>query len=274
MSPEHRRLTHALLLSLLIHAWLLNLTFGGQGLWLPGFGFPWQDRRIEAPDLRVAKAAQEAGIYHDEIVPLVSSPFHPSLADADDIRLGSLRLIDSMHVDLKVVPKTRQLVAGCRTTRICRNQEHPFPLSLEVPPELAASRCLSSTLESYHQNDSRGIRGQSQTGSLAAHHLPQLLPHDLDDLMTRGQALEDFLTNCLFADSLDEVLDDEDDNQPHNCFGAWDESVHGLTLELLVKHLAGCQSIFLVWRFYLVWFEHGRHAIQSARPQAGIAYPT
>src|SRR5206468_9173359 len=51
--PEHRRLTHALLLSLLIHTSLLNLTFGGQGLGLPGFGFPWQDRRIEAPDLRV-----------------------------------------------------------------------------------------------------------------------------------------------------------------------------------------------------------------------------
>src|SRR6266567_4072492 len=54
MSPEHRRLTHSLLLSLLIHALLLRLTFGGQGLSLPGFGFPWQDRRIEAPDLRVA----------------------------------------------------------------------------------------------------------------------------------------------------------------------------------------------------------------------------
>src|SRR5258706_3600022 len=54
MSPEHRRLTHALLLSLLMHALLLRLTFGGQGLSLPGFGFPWQDRRIEVPDLRVA----------------------------------------------------------------------------------------------------------------------------------------------------------------------------------------------------------------------------
>ena len=53
MSPEHRRLTYALLLSLLIHTSLLSLTFGGQGLWLPGFGFPWQHRRIEAPDLRV-----------------------------------------------------------------------------------------------------------------------------------------------------------------------------------------------------------------------------
>ena len=51
---EHRRLTHALLLSLLIHTLLLSLTFGGEGLGLPGFGFPWRDRRIEAPGLSVA----------------------------------------------------------------------------------------------------------------------------------------------------------------------------------------------------------------------------
>src|SRR5580765_2569156 len=33
-SPERRRLAPALLLSLLIHASLLSLTFGGQGFWL------------------------------------------------------------------------------------------------------------------------------------------------------------------------------------------------------------------------------------------------
>jgi hypothetical protein len=51
--PTSRRLTLALLLSLLIHALLLSLTFGGQGRGLPGIGFPWQERRFEAPDLRV-----------------------------------------------------------------------------------------------------------------------------------------------------------------------------------------------------------------------------
>jgi len=61
MSPEHSRLTYALLLSLLIHTLLLSLTFGGQGLWLPGFGFPWRDRRIEAPDLRVVVGVLEIG---------------------------------------------------------------------------------------------------------------------------------------------------------------------------------------------------------------------
>ena len=38
-----------LALSLLFHALLLSLTFGGQGLGLPGFGFPWQDRRADGP---------------------------------------------------------------------------------------------------------------------------------------------------------------------------------------------------------------------------------
>jgi outer membrane biosynthesis protein TonB len=53
MSGEYGRLAFALLLSLLTHMLLLSLTFGGQGLGLPGFGFPWGDRRIEAPPLSV-----------------------------------------------------------------------------------------------------------------------------------------------------------------------------------------------------------------------------
>ena len=54
MSAERSRLTLAFLLSLLIHSLLLSLTFGGQMLGLPGFSFPWRERRIEAPDLRVS----------------------------------------------------------------------------------------------------------------------------------------------------------------------------------------------------------------------------
>ncbi len=51
--PTSRRLPLSLLLSLVVHALLLSLTFGGQGRGLPGIGFPWQERRFEAPDLRV-----------------------------------------------------------------------------------------------------------------------------------------------------------------------------------------------------------------------------
>ncbi|MBK9235826.1 MAG: TonB C-terminal domain-containing protein [Rhodoferax sp.] len=60
MRPERRRLTLGLLLSLMFHALLLSLTFGGQGPGLPGLGLPWQDRRIEAPDMSVVLLAAAA----------------------------------------------------------------------------------------------------------------------------------------------------------------------------------------------------------------------
>ena len=53
-SHECRRLNLALLLSLLAHAVLLSLTFGGDEPGLPGFAFPWLERRVAVPaDLRV-----------------------------------------------------------------------------------------------------------------------------------------------------------------------------------------------------------------------------
>ncbi|MDP1532393.1 MAG: hypothetical protein Q8L92_02310, partial [Rubrivivax sp.] len=61
---ERRRLPLALLFSLLIHGLLLSLTFGGDGSGLPGLGWPWQERRVEAPELRVvllpAQVVEEA----------------------------------------------------------------------------------------------------------------------------------------------------------------------------------------------------------------------
>jgi uncharacterized protein YjbI with pentapeptide repeats len=70
MSPERRRLTYALLFSLLIHTLLLSLTFGGQGLWLPGFGFPWRDRRIEVPDLRVVLVPAQVTAAEPAVTPV------------------------------------------------------------------------------------------------------------------------------------------------------------------------------------------------------------
>jgi TonB family protein len=53
-STERERMARGLLFSLLVHALLLlSLSAGGQGLGLPGLVFPWQERRAEAPDLRV-----------------------------------------------------------------------------------------------------------------------------------------------------------------------------------------------------------------------------
>lgn len=75
MSADRRRLTFALLFSLLIHALLLSLTFGGQGLGLPGFGFPWEERRVEVPDLRIV------------ILPTPVTAAEPAVSSVDESRL-------------------------------------------------------------------------------------------------------------------------------------------------------------------------------------------
>ena len=62
MSAERRRLPLALLLSLLMHALLLSLTFSGDQLGLPGLSFPWQARRAEVPDLQVLLVPARASI--------------------------------------------------------------------------------------------------------------------------------------------------------------------------------------------------------------------
>ena len=89
MSLERSRLTLALLLSLLIHTLLLSLTFGGQGLGLPGFAFPWRDRRIEAPDLRVALVPAQVTTAEpadtpvaEPAVPLVAEPLQQAMGRA------------------------------------------------------------------------------------------------------------------------------------------------------------------------------------------------
>ena len=52
-APQCRRLGLALCLSLLLHAVLLSLTLWGDESGLPGFSFPWLERRGAVPDLRV-----------------------------------------------------------------------------------------------------------------------------------------------------------------------------------------------------------------------------
>jgi len=70
--PERRRLTLALLLSLLIHGLLLSLIFGGGG-WLPGLLFPWQDRRVEEPDLRVVVVPAEVPAAAPTVAPVAEA---------------------------------------------------------------------------------------------------------------------------------------------------------------------------------------------------------
>ena len=67
---NRRRLAWGLLVSLVLHACLLAVTFGDKD-WLPGLAFPWKDRRAEMPDLRVALVP----------APIVPEPLPPPPAE-------------------------------------------------------------------------------------------------------------------------------------------------------------------------------------------------
>ena len=49
---------------------------------------------------------------------------------------------------------------------------------------------------------------EGQARLLPAHHVTEFIPHHLDDLMTRRQALQHFLSDGFDANSFNEVLDD------------------------------------------------------------------
>ena len=62
LSRERRPLTVGLLFSLLIHAVVLSLNLGAEGLGLPGRAFAWRDQRIEVPDIRIVLVPAPARI--------------------------------------------------------------------------------------------------------------------------------------------------------------------------------------------------------------------
>lgn len=50
---EPWRLSTALVIAVILHALLLNITLGGQTFGLPGLRFPWLERRLHASDLQI-----------------------------------------------------------------------------------------------------------------------------------------------------------------------------------------------------------------------------
>ncbi|HEV8258567.1 MAG TPA: hypothetical protein VGR42_16465, partial [Casimicrobiaceae bacterium] len=161
MSPEHRRLTHALLLSLLIHTWLLSLIFGGQGLWLPGLGFPRQDRRIEAPDLRVVVVPPQVTAAEPAVTP-VAEPLQqtrveqpvargpaltPSVSRAPTPRRTAAAIVPEANPRAAANPRT-DAATGAAPAKMPLRAERPgdtAPPPIPAPPVIAVTRTDEAT---------------------------------------------------------------------------------------------------------------------------------
>jgi hypothetical protein len=85
---EFRRRALALLLSLLAHALLLGLVFGGDGLGIPGLGSSSQERRVLVPSLRVVLLPSRAKVAPSPVdavaVPSPRASFGPRVTGAPE----------------------------------------------------------------------------------------------------------------------------------------------------------------------------------------------
>jgi outer membrane biosynthesis protein TonB len=66
------------LVSFLAHALLLSVAAGGQAFGLPGFAFPWKERRLGADDLRILLAMTQPGAPAPAPVPAPASASTPA----------------------------------------------------------------------------------------------------------------------------------------------------------------------------------------------------
>ena len=74
--------------------------------------------------------------------------------------------------------------------------------------QLARGSGLSRALQPGHQNDRRRLGREVEPGRILAQQRDQLIPDDLDHLLGRRKVGQHFLADCLFADVLDQFLDD------------------------------------------------------------------
>ncbi len=168
MSAERWRLTLALLLSLLIHTLLLSLTFGGLGFGLPGIVFPWRERRIQAPDLRVVLVPARATAAEPTVKSptLVAEPLQqelierivvngtvptPTVSSVPTPGLTAVVIVPEAKATAQAAPEpdiaTSAVVSAVATKTPSRNEvpSDAPPTPIPVPEVIAVERSSEAT---------------------------------------------------------------------------------------------------------------------------------
>ena len=79
-----------------------------------------------------------------------------------------------------------------------------------IRAELAAHGGLARALQPRHEDDRGLLVAEFELGVFAAHEARELFIYDLDDLLSRRQALEPFAANGAVRHGLDEILNDHE----------------------------------------------------------------
>gem|GEM_PF-6377551 len=114
--------------------------------------------------------------------------------------------VEHRHLDLG--PQLLELLDGRRALGVRRHQIGVAALLFEHKGQLAAGGGLARALQAHHHEHVGGLAAQVQWFGLAAHEGAQLVSHDLDDLLGRGEALHHLLAHGAVLDLGDELLGD------------------------------------------------------------------
>ena len=143
------------------------------------------------------------GVDDDRVESL--SPGFGERAGRSRHRIHGLGRVD---FDFGLLTDDRQLLNGGGTAYVGRYHQRMLALLTQPASELAAGRGLTRTLEPEQEDDTRYGRVFLQSTCNFAKEREQFVANDLDDLLDRGQALEDGLIGRLVAYPVDESLDD------------------------------------------------------------------
>ena len=113
-----------------------------------------------------------------------------------------------VHAHTGLLRHDRQLLDRRRAPHVGRDDDRVAPLLREPLRELAGGRGLARALQPEHQNHARPGAGFLQPALRIAEQREQLIANDLDDLLARGQALQNRLIHRAIAHAIDECLDD------------------------------------------------------------------
>ena len=112
-----------------------------------------------------------------------------------------------MDLDADLVAKLDQLVHGSGPVDVGRHEQGSLSVPPEAHRELRGRGRLSGALEADHHQDG-GASLECEAMPLAAEHRDELIVDDLDDLLSRVDAVEDVRAERALADGRHEVLDD------------------------------------------------------------------
>ena len=122
---------------------------------------------------------------------------------------GDLHRADGSHLKdggVHLCADHLQLLNRGRTVDVAGDQQRAASLLAEHFGKLCRVGGLTGTLQTAHHDDGWDLGRKVDAAVGGTHQLGQLVAHDLDDLLRRGQAGEDLLADSLFGDLFDKVL--------------------------------------------------------------------